>query len=144
MRMKLFLVSLAMVTLMVLSVPMLTQAANSAKSGNAENVLEPIGNKVAPEAYGKATFNASGKTLDLIFYGGKVTPLKEYKLTCGESVLATGNADKDGNLIMAASVTDATILRAISENAERKFDLWQANQRLARSADIFEFTYTGK
>jgi hypothetical protein len=144
MRRKLLLVSLAALAVVVLGTPLLTQAANSAKSGNAENALEPIGNKVAPEAYGKATFNAAGKTLDLIFYGGKVIPLKEYTLKCGESVLATGKSDRDGNLIMAASVTDATILRAISENAERKFDLWQANQRLARSADFFEFTYTGK
>jgi hypothetical protein len=144
MKRKVLLVVVCAFIAALLSLPAWSQGDTAKKIAvaKAENVLEPIGNKVAPLAAGKITFNIAGKSLDFVLYAEKLVPLQSYTLTSCDCTLATGKADKDGNLILGVSVTDAKILKKISDDPMRKFDLWQNNQRLTRSADFYQFTYT--
>jgi hypothetical protein len=146
MKQNVLCVSFIAIIAAMLSLPSLSQGGPEKKSAveTADNVLVAIGNKVAPEAFGKITFNVAGKSLDFVLHAGKLNPLKTYTLTSCDCIMAKGTADKDGNLILGASVIDKEILRKISDDPQRKFDLWQDNQRLTRSADIYQFTFTSQ
>ena len=52
--------------------------------------------------------------------------------------------DQDA-LDMRNALSDVAMqeLQKIEDDGKRKFDLWQASHRLARSSDIYEFEYTG-
>ena len=127
-----------------LAIPIFAEAIADGDEGSsiARNVLEPLGNQFAPNAWGESTHNVVGDSLDIVFNGQGLVPQKEYAIKSTGHTLGTGTADGNGNIKMSVSVTDPAVLQEISDNLKRKFDLWQANHRLARSCDIYQFEYS--
>ena len=111
-------------------------------AGSAISELLPLGNEFAPDAGGEVSYNTSGDSLLLAVKADNLVAEKEYTLKCSGVDLGQGVADKTGTVVIAAEVTDAATLQKISEDAKRKFFLWQDSHCLAWSGEIFTFTYT--
>ena len=103
------------------------------------NTLKALGHEIAPAACGKVKHNLYGNTLEIVFYGHKMVPEAKFILKCGDWVLGEGQADADGLLEIVTVVLDPDALKSIARNPKRKFDLWQGQHRVSRSADIFDF-----
>jgi hypothetical protein len=138
MRWKIVLLALLTVGL---HVPPTSSGDDSTGDGYTLNALKALGHEVAPKACGKVKHNLFGATLASEFYGHKMVPQAKYTLKCGDWVLGQAVADEDGLLVITAVVTDPDTLKAIAANANRKFDLWQGQHRVSRSADVFDFEF---
>lgn len=103
------------------------------------NALKALGHEIAPGACGKVKHNLYGNTLEIVFHGHKMVPEANFILKCGDWALGEGRADADGLLEIGAVVSDPDALESIAGNPKRKFDLWQGQHRVSRSADIFDF-----
>jgi len=103
------------------------------------NALKALGHGIAPGACGKVKHNLYGETLEIVFHGHKMVPEANFTLKCGDWALGEGEADADGLLEITAVVSDPDALESIAGNPKRKFDLWQGQHRVSRSADIFDF-----
>lgn len=103
------------------------------------NALKALGHDIAPGACGKVKHNLYGDTLEIVFHGHKMVPEAKFTLKCGDEVLGEGDSNADGLLEITAEVSDPDALESIAGNPKRKFDLWQGQHRVSRSADIFDF-----
>jgi|GEM_PF-3247106 len=103
--------------------------------------LIPLGNDYAPNAAGSIQHNTDGNYLAFVFKAYNLVPNQDYQLKASGCLLAIVRSDANGELLVNSYVTDPELLKKISNDIKRRFNLWQSSHRLALSEEIFSYSY---